>query len=115
MNSTILKIVNLLEKNKDTYVNNFPISMNLEFTYNTKEKINNWKKRYNILENATAEDCVKIFKEKYEITNEDITEVLKIIAIRYEITTKGYSSTKSIEIVKYNLMNKMLISQELVL
>ena len=100
LNSTILKIVNLLEKNKDTYVNNFPISMNLEFTYNTKEKINNWKKRYNILENATAEDCVKIFKEKYEITNEDITEVLKIIAIRYEITIKGYSSTKSIEIAE---------------
>ena len=100
LNSTILKIVNLLEKNKDTYVNNFPINMNLEFTYNAKEKINNWKKKYNILENTTAEDCVKIFKEKYEITNEDITEVLKIIAIRYEITTKGYSSTKSIEIAE---------------
>ena len=100
LNSTILKIVNLLEKNKDTYVNNFPISINLEFTYNTKEKINNWKKRYNILENATAEDCIKLFKERYEITNEDITEVLKIISIRYEITTKGYSSTKSIEIAE---------------
>ena len=100
LNSTILKIVNLLEKNEDTYVNNFPINSDLEFTYNTKEKINNWKKKYNIQENATAEECIKIFKEKYEITNKDITEVLKIIAIRYEITTNGYSSTKSIEIAE---------------
>lgn len=100
LNSTILKIVNLLEKNEDTYVNNFPINFNLEFTYKSQESINKWKKKYNIPENTTVEECIKAFKEKYEITNEDITEVLKIIAIRYEITTNGYSSTKSIEIAE---------------
>lgn len=100
LNSTILKIVNLLEKNEDAYVNNFPINSNLEFTYNTQEKINNWKKKYNISEKATVEECVNFFKEKYEITNEKISDVLKIIAIRYEITTKGYSSTKAIEIAE---------------
>ena len=100
LNKVILKIVNLLEKNEETYVNNFPINDNLEFTYNTKEKIDSWKKKYNISEKATAEDCINVFKEKYEITNDDIKDVLKIIAIRYEITTKGYSSTKSIEIAE---------------
>lgn len=100
LNSTILKIVNLLEKNEDTYVNNFPINSNLEFTYNTQEKINNWKKKYNISEKATVEECVRYFKEKYEITNENISDVIKIIAIRYEITTNGYSSTKAIEIAE---------------
>ena len=100
LNKVILKIVNLLERNEETYVNNFPINNNFEFTYNTKEKINNWKKQYNIPQKATAEECINYFKEKYEITNEDIIDVLKIISIRYEITTKGYSSTKSIEIAE---------------
>lgn len=100
LNSTILKIVNLLEKNEDTYVNNFPINSNLEFIYNTQEKINNWKKKYNISEESTVEECVKYFKEKYEITNENMSDILKIIAIRYEITTNGYSSTKAIEIAE---------------
>lgn len=100
LNSTILKIVNLLEENEDTYVNNFPINNNLEFTYTSQEKINNWKKKYNISEKVTPEECIKLFKEKYEITNENISDVLKIISIRYEITIKGYSSTKSIEIAE---------------
>lgn len=100
LNSTILKIVNLLEENEDTYVNNFPINNDLEFTYTSQEKINNWKKKYNISEKVTPEECIKLFKEKYEITNENISDVLKIISIRYEITIKGYSSTKSIEIAE---------------
>lgn len=100
LNSTILKIVNLLEQNEDTYVNNFPINNNLEFTYTNQEKINSWKNKYKISEKATPEECIKAFKEKYEISNEDIVDILKIIAIRYEITTNGYSSTKSIEIAE---------------
>lgn len=100
LNSTILKIVNLLEKNEDTYVNNFPINSNYEFTYTNQEKINSWKNKYKISEKSTPEECIKIFKEKYEIANEDVSDILKIIAIRYEITTNGYSSTKSIEIAE---------------
>lgn len=100
LNNTILKIVNLLEKNGDKYINNFPINSELEFTYDTEEKANNWKKKNNISQSATAEECVNKFKEKYEITNEDISDILKIIAIRYEITTNGYSTTKSIKIAQ---------------
>lgn len=100
LNSTILKIVNLLEKNEDTYVNNFPINSNYEFTYTNQEKINSWKNKYKISEKSTPEECIKAFKEKYEIANEEVSDILKIIAIRYEITTNGYSSTKSIEIAE---------------
>lgn len=100
LNSTILKIVNLLEQNEDTYVNNFPINNNLKFTYTNQEKINSWKNKNKISEKATPEECINAFKEKYEISNEDIADILKIIAIRYEITTNGYSSTKSIEIAE---------------
>ena len=100
LNEVILKIVNLLEKNDDNYINNFPINSNLKFTYTTEKSINNWKEKNKISKNATAEECIQFFKEKYEITNENIQDVLKIIAIRYEITTNGYSATKSIKIAK---------------
>jgi len=100
LNEVILRMVNLLESNKDTYVNNFPINSKLKFTYSSNEAINNWKTKYKIPKDATEEECIEVFKEKYEISNTDIQEALKIIAIRYEITTNGYSATKSIKIAE---------------
>lgn len=100
LNDTILKIVKLLENNNDSYVNNFPITSKYKFTLSSKDAIKEWKKKYNISEQATAKDCVYRFRDKYDIQNTDMKDVLKIIAIRYEITTKGYSSTKSILIAE---------------
>lgn len=100
LNNTILKIVNLLIRNKDTYINNFPINSDLKFIYSSEDRIKNWKNKYDIDENATQEECINKFKEKYSITTENIEDTLKIIAIRYEITTKGYSATKSIKIAE---------------
>ena len=100
LNEVILKIINLLESNKDNYINNFPIDSNLKFTYTTEKSINNWKTKYKIPKEATVEECIQFFKEKYDIIQENIKDVLKIIAVRYEITTNGYSATKSIKIAK---------------
>jgi len=100
LNEVILKIINLLESNKDNYINNFPIDSNLKFTYTTEKSINNWKTKYKIPKEATVEECIQFFKEKYDITQDNIQDVLKIIAVRYEITTNGYSATKSIKIAK---------------
>ena len=100
LNEVILKIVNLLEKNEDSYINNFPIDSNLKFTYTTQKSIDNWKTKYKISKDASIEECIQFFKEKYDIIQEDIKDVLKIIAVRYEITTNGYSATKSIKIAK---------------
>ena len=100
LNNTILKMVNLLENNGDAYINNFPITSNYEFTISSEEEIASWKEEYDISEKASAKDCVYRFRDKYEISNTDMEEVLKIIAIRYEITTKGYSSTKAVKIAE---------------
>lgn len=100
LNDTILKMVEVLEKNNDSYVNNFPITSDYKFTIESNEEISKWKEQYKITEKASAKDCVYRFRDKYEITNTDMKDVLKIIAIRYEITTKGYSSTKSIKIAE---------------
>lgn len=100
LNEVILKIVNLLEKNEDSYINNFPIDSDLKFKYTTQTGINNWKTKYKIPKETTVEECIQFFKNKYDIIQEDIQDVLKIIAVRYEITTNGYSATKSIKIAK---------------
>lgn len=100
LNSTILKMINVLEKNNVSYTDSFPININpFEFKI-SDETLKNWKKNNNIDENAMAEEAFYKFKEKYKIENDDINEIRKIIAIRYAITKEGYSSTKSLVIAK---------------
>lgn len=98
LNNSILKLVNVLEENKQKYVDSFPIKPDpYEFTINGEE-LSKWKAKNKLKEDASAEDCFNYFKKKYKITNEDPKDVKKILAIRYEITTKGYSSTRPINI-----------------
>ena len=87
LNQTILKLIELLEKNQDKYVDNLPITTEpYDFTYKEKEKQNKWKKENNIDENATAEEAFKKLKEKYDIQEEDVKKARKIMVVRYEIT-----------------------------
>ena len=98
LNEAILKLVNLLNEYQVSYSDTFPIKINpFEFTIEGEE-LAEWKKEYKIDENASAEEAFYEFKDKYEISNENIEEIRKIITIRYTITTTGYSSTKSITI-----------------
>ena len=98
LNDAILELINVLEKNGEDYDDTFPIKINpFEFTISDKT-LATWKEKYDLDENATAEEAFYKFKEKYKIENESIEEVRKIICVRYRITTEGYSSTKSIEI-----------------
>lgn len=100
LNNTILKIVNVLEKNNVEYIDSFPINVE-PFEYKISDKIlDNWKKNNNIDEDLSAEEVFYKFKEKYKIDNEDVFEARKIIAIRYAISKEGYSSTKALTIAK---------------
>lgn len=100
LNSTILKIINVLEKYNIKYTDSFPININpFKFTI-SEDTLLNWKKNNNIDENTTAEEAFYKFKEKYKIKSEDISEIRKIITIRYAIVREGYSSTKAITIAK---------------
>ena len=98
LNTSILNIVNLLEKYQVEYVDSFPISINpFEFTI-SDESLAKWKEDFDLDPNISAEQAFYEFKDKYDIENTDIAEIRKIIAIRYEITTTGYSSTKALKI-----------------
>lgn len=101
LNNTILNIVNILEKNGDTYSDNLPITVQpFEFKLESEEDIKSWKEKNKIDINATPEECFQKLKEKYEIKNDNVLETRKIMAIRYEIAQNGYSNTKAIQICK---------------
>ena len=100
LNNCALNLVNLFESYGVNYPNNFPV--NNECTAFTKEgeSLTKWLKDYKIGENATVEEAMKYFIDKYDIKTENIMDARKIISIRYEITTKGYSNIKSLKLAE---------------
>lgn len=113
LNETILRLINLLSKNGDKYVDNFLIDVNpYRFKLTEEESQRKWKKANNIDENATAEEVFNYFKDKYEVTEENVEDARKIISIRYEISYQGYSNTKSIQIAENISRNTLLEIKE---
>ena len=97
----IYNLVILLEKNKDTYNDNLPISIEpYKFKQDDEETQKAWKKEYGIDENATAEEAFETLKEKYGINEENIQKARKIMTVRYEISRNGYSNIKPVIISK---------------
>lgn len=112
LNTSLLKIVDVLEKNSDTYIDNLPIKINpFEFTISEESQIK-WKRQNNIDENKTAEECFYILKAKYKINQEDTEQVRKIMTLRYTISKDGYSSTKTVELASNISENSVAIFNE---
>ena len=99
LNNSILLMTSILKQNGDGYVDPFPISIDpFEFHFNSDEELMAWKEKYKIPEAASAEEAFYLFRDKYNINNNNPEEIRQILAIRYAITTLGYSTTKSIKI-----------------
>ena len=108
LNQTILKIIELLEKNKDTYIDNLPITVEpYAFKQKEEQAQKKWKKENDIDENATAEHAFQKLKEKYDIQEQNLQKARKIMVVRYEITKNVFSNIKPITIAK-NISNKSL-------
>ena len=109
LNITILNIVDVLEKNEDSYKDSFPIKINEEeqyyFDFDTDEKAVNWKKKMKLDEKLNAQQCIQQLKEKYEIQFDNIYQIRKVLAVRYQILQDGYSTTKSI-VISNNISRK---------
>ena len=99
LNDSILLMTTILENNGNAYVDTFPISIEpFEFHFGSEEELAAWKEKYKIPETASAEEAFYLFRDKYNINNENVKEIRQILAIRYAITTIGYSTTRSIAI-----------------
>ncbi len=101
LNESIKKFIEILESNKDEFVDNLPIEVNpFKFTMESEEEQKEWKNSNDIDENFNAEQAFYALKEKYEISENDVNQARKIMAVRYEITRNGYSNTKSVIIAR---------------
>ena len=112
LNEVLLKLANILEKNGDTYTNNFPIDFETMTFNKSEEGAKTWKISNRISGDASVDEVIDFYKKKYEIQYEDIDEVKKIVALRYEIANKGYSSFKSVVLAKEISEESMLEIEE---
>ncbi len=95
LNSTILRVINILEKNSDEYVDDFPITINpIEYKYSNNDNIRTWLKNNDLDENLTAEEALNKYIEKYELEKFELTDARKIISVRYGIDKNGYTSMR---------------------
>ena len=111
-NVGLLKLANIFEKNGDTYYNNFPVDFETMTFTKSDEGAKRWKEGNKISGDASVEEVIEFYKNKYEIENTEISEVAKIIAMRYEIASKGYSSFKSVTLAKEISNESMLEIEE---
>ena len=99
LNTTILNTINLLEKNGDKYIDNFPISINpIEYKYENTETISKWLTANNLNEQKSAEEALQYYIKKYNLEEYSIEDARKIIAIRYGLEKEGYTTAKGYEI-----------------
>ena len=100
LNELLINIADILLKNGDKYVNNFPIDFEtLSFKY-SNEKLKNWKKENSINENATVAEAIATFTSKYKLHEYDDVDKSVLIPLRYELSTVGYSNYKAVTIAE---------------
>lgn len=101
INNVASNLVNLFEKNGDTYENNFPIKYaNGKYSYTYNEEITSWLTENEIDTNATAEEALYTLKERYGIETSDRYEIQSQLQEKYSIyppilvKNMEYSATK---------------------
>lgn len=100
LNTILLKLISILEKNGDSYVNELPIDNDNNFTIKDEDNLKKWKKDLKIAEDADVNQTLDDLIKKYKLESYDRNDAKKILGIRMEIVKKGYSLFKSIKIAK---------------
>lgn len=113
LNKTILGIVNILEKNSDKYIDNFPITINpMQYDFTSEERTKKWLEENDIDTNSTAEEALNYYIDKYKLSNYELQDARKIIGIRYGIEKSGYTAMKSYTIAEDISEKSMLEFEE---
>lgn len=91
LNEILLKVANIIEKNKDKLVSNLPMAVN-GFNFVSDNAKKTFLTTYDFGENVSFEEALNKLCKRYEIEdNLSVAEKLKILNLRYEITRNGYS------------------------
>lgn len=111
LNTVLLDLINVLEKNNEKIVISLPITSTLphEFLFDGSEsQEKRWKENMNLEESFTAEQCFDALKERFDIDNSiDNVTAGKIMGLRCSLYEKRYSKYIPIP-VAYNISEKTL-------
>lgn len=91
LNSILLKVSNIIEKNKDKIISNLPMSVK-GFAFPSENAKKSFLELYGFEDNITFNEAIGKLCQKYSIENNlTLAEKLKILNLRYEIARNGYS------------------------
>lgn len=95
LNNGLLLLAQTLEANGDSYIDQFPITVN---PYQFKESVDSesFKKSNSLDNNLSAEEVFEYFKNRYKVETENVEDARRIITLRYAIETNGYSNIKAL-------------------
>lgn len=113
LNKTLLRVINILEKNKDEIYTDFPMDTLKEGFY-SKEQRNLLCEAYDIPTSLTDRQILNYIYEKYGLNNMGLKEPekLKVAKLRYEMATNIFSLFSSVTIAKDVSYNSMAIIEE---
>lgn len=99
INTALLETVKILEKNKDTYKDNLPISIPFQFLFNSNKEEAAWKNKYKITPSADAKQAFTELREKYKVDSKiNDVDARKILTLRFEMSEQGYQSYKNVDL-----------------
>ena len=109
VNNAILILAEILEKNGDKYIDDFPILVEpFRYNFDSNEKLNAWRAENNISSQASPEEAFYEMRDYYGVTESDVVKVRKIIGLRYTISQRGYSATSALELASNVSRNSAL-------
>ena len=103
LNDALLLFAKTLEENNDTYIDQFPITVN---PYAFKEGTNAeaFKKSNSLSQEFTPEQVFEYFKKRYKVEANNVEDERRIITLRYAIELNGYSNIRALKLAS-NISN----------
>lgn len=100
LNDTVVRLVDLMEKCNEKWIDSLPIVINSDGSYSFAEgkedEIDELKNKDNLNMNpySTADECMAKLVEKYECSDFDKKQQRDIISVRYNMSKMGYSKSQ---------------------
>lgn len=102
-NASIAKVIQILDQRGDTLYSTFPINDELDgFSFANEEEEQKWKEEMNIKKEASFEEVITLYSNKYALEEyeQDPNLQKKIIMIKYQANLMGYSLYRGVTIAK---------------
>jgi len=113
LNKTILKVINILEKNNDELYTTFPMD-NINEGFYTKAQKDNLCELYGIDSDMSDKQILEYLYDKYNLNTLPLkdNEKLEIVKVRYELATNVFSLFSSVTLAKDVSYESMAIIEE---